>query len=34
MVTFEYRWLFNRGDYMGRFDCNCCMVSGLETRNF
>ena len=20
-VTFWYRWLLNRGDYMGRFDC-------------
>jgi len=22
-VTFKYRWLLNRGDCMGRFDCIC-----------
>jgi len=22
MVTFKYRWLLNRGDHMGRFDCS------------
>ena len=22
-VTFKYRWLLNRGDHMGRFDCIC-----------
>jgi len=21
-VTFEYRWLLNRNDHMGRFDCS------------
>ena len=23
MVTFQYRWLLNRGDHKGRFDCIC-----------
>ena len=22
-VTFKYKWLINRGDFMGRFDCRC-----------
>jgi len=26
MVTFKFRWLLNRGDHMGRFDCTLLPV--------
>ena len=28
-VTLKYRWLFSRGDHMGKFDCNS--ISSSET---
>jgi len=35
-VTFKYRWLLNRGDLMGRFDCIylCCAYWNGFIRKF